>query len=640
LALRSTLTRARLLSGAATFIIAPLVPGQEANAQAIIDSPGTVHSTPISLNLTETTLLRTMNDPAESDRGVGAPLNELAEGARPSPTNAAGPSWGHHHSHSHSKGDFLPLPDRWRIGVPGNYIQNVRGKGGFWDPYNQNILKGDYPIYEDEFFFVVTAISDTLLEYRKLPIPSGMSTARPNSVDFFGQGDQYLFVQNVVLSFELFEGDAAYKPRDFELRITPVFQFNYVDLEELNGVDPDVREGTSRSDSWIGMQEAFIEKHLSDLSTNYDFWSMRVGIQGFSSDFRGFMFADNNLGVRLFGNANSNRINWNLAYFHQLEKDTNSGLNSYTFRDQDIFIANVYFQDCLAYFRPKSMNDMLFGYTTQFSFHANFDHGDGGEIQLDDNGRIVRPAPIGTVQTDNDNEIQAYYLGWAGDGHIGRLNLSHQFYWALGKESFNPIAGREVDINAQFFAIEASIDQDWIRYRAAFAYASGDDDLEDGKATGFDSIFDNPQFFGGGNTFFVRQQIPLVDTGLNLFQRNSFLPDLRTSKEQGQANFVNPGLLVFNVGADIEVTPKTRVLLNASYIMLDNSDTLKVLLHDNKLGNSLGIDYSIGFQYRPFLNQNAIFTGGFSAFQPLGGYKDIFQTDMQYSIFLGMTWTY
>ncbi|HRK31889.1 MAG TPA: hypothetical protein PLD59_12490, partial [Tepidisphaeraceae bacterium] len=142
------------------------------------------------------------------------------------------------------------------------------------------------------------------------------------------------------------------------------------------------------------------------------------------------------------------------------------------------------------------------------------------------------------------------------------------------------------------------------------------------------------------NTFFVRQQIPLVDTGLNLFQRNSFLPDLRTSKEQGQANFVNPGLLVFNVGADIEVTPKTRVLLNASYIMLDNSDTLKVLLHDNKLGNSLGIDYSIGFQYRPFLNQNAIFTGGFSAFQPLGGYKDIFQTDMQYSIFLGMTWTY
>ena len=227
-----------------------------------------------------------------------------------------------------------------------------------------------------------------------------------------------------------------------------------------------------------------------------------------------------------------------------------------------------------------------------------------------------------------------------GDGHIGRVNVSHQFYWALGQESFNPIAGREVDINAQFFAIELSYDQDWIRYRAAFAYASGDSDVEDGDATGFDSIFDNPQFFGGGNAFFVRQSIPLVDTGVNLFQRNSFLPDLRTSKEQGQANFVNPGLFVYNVGADIEVTPKTRVILNASYIMFDNSDSLQVLLHDNKLGNTLGLDYSIAVQYRPFLNQNAIFSAGFAAFQPLGGYKDIFQTDMQYSIFLGMTWTY
>jgi len=635
------------LTASAALAIAQLCIAQAAQAQ---DSRGSGYSpssvAPISLDLTDAAIKSAAavspgSSPGSSDESAPSGVdNPIAQGAEPSPTGAAGPSWGHHHDHNYSQGDFLPLPDRWRIGVPGNYVLNVKSKGRYFDPYNQNVLKGDYPIFEDDKFLVVTLISDTILEYRKLPIPSGVSTADANRVDFFGFGDQYLFVQNVVVSLEFFEGAAAYKPRDFEFRLTPVAQINYVDLEELSGVDPDVREGTSRQDEWIGLQEAFAEKHLSDLSTNYDFWSIRVGIQGFASDFRGFMFADNNLGVRLFGTADSNRINWNLAYFHQLEKDTNSGLNSYTFRDQDIFIANVFFQDCLAYFRPQSMNDILFGYTTQFSFHANFDHGEDGEFQLDDNGRIVRPAPVGTVQSDNANEIRAYYLGWAGDGHIGRLNLSHQFYWALGEETFNPIAGREVDINAQFFAVELSYDQDWIRYRAAFVYASGDDDVEDGDANGFDSIFDNPQFFGGGNSFFVRQQIPLVDTGLNLFQRNSFLPDLRTSKEQGQANFVNPGLFVYNIGADIEVTPKTRVILNASYIMFDSSDTLKVLLHDNKLGNTLGIDYSIGVQYRPFLNQNAIFSAGFAAFQPLGGYKDIFQSDMQYSIFLGMTWTY
>jgi len=42
-------------------------------------------------------------------------------------------------------------------------------------------------------------------------------------------------------------------------------------------------------------------KHLGDLSVNYDFWSVRVGIQGFQSDFRGFLFSDNNMGIRLFG---------------------------------------------------------------------------------------------------------------------------------------------------------------------------------------------------------------------------------------------------------------------------------------------------------------------------------------------------
>lgn len=568
--------------------------------------------------------------PATGDAHAGPQLT---------PTGAAGRGFGHEHFSQQE--DFLPVPDRWRIGVPGNYVQNVRSPGGFWDPYNQNLLKGDYPIIGEDKFLVITATSDTLLEYRKLPIPSGISSADPNRVDFFGYGDQFLFVQNIILAIELFEGDAAYKPRDWEIRVTPVAQINYVDLEELGGVDPDVREGTSRQDEWIGLQEAFVEKHLGDLSTNYDFWALRLGIQGFASDFRGFMFADNNLGARLFGTAHSNRVQWNLAYFHQIEKDTNSGLNSYTLRDQDIFIANIYFQDALAYFRPsQTNNDLLFGYTAQFSFHANLDHGEDGELQLDDNGRIVRPAPVGTVQTENDNEIQAYYLGWAGDGHIGRVNVSHQYYYVFGKEDFNPIAGQEVDISAHFFAIELSYDQDWIRYRGAFAYASGDDDTEDDSATGFDSIFDNPQFFGAGQAFFVRQQVPLTDTGVSIFQRNSFLPDLRTSKEQGQANFVNPGLFVYNAGIDFEVTPKLKVITNVSYLMFDNTDVLQVLQHDNKLGTSLGIDYSIGVNYRPFLNNQFIVNAGFAAFQPFGGYEDLFESDMQYSAFLGLTLSY
>ncbi len=531
--------------------------------------------------------------------------------------------------------DFLPIPDRWRIGIPGDYVQNVRGR--FIDPYNQNVLKGDYPIFGQDKFFNVTLTSDTLTEFRRLPVPSGVSSLKPGSFDFFGQGDQFFVNQNFILSLSLFQGDAGYKPRDWEIRFTPVFNINYVEVEELGITDPDVRDRRTRQDEWVGFQEAFVEYRLPYQSPNFDFTSVRAGIQGFTSDFRGFLFSDDEPGIRFFGTSANNRIQWNLAWFHQLEKDTNSGLNSYTFRDQDVFIANVYFQDALNYFAPRDTSPDLFGYTAQFSFHANLDHGDGGDIQLDDNGVIVRPAPIGTIK---EKDVRAYYLGWAGDGHIGRFNLTHQFYWALGEESFNPIADQQVDINAQFFALELSYDQDWLRYRASFAYASGDDDPTDGTATGFDSIFDNPNFAGGGFNFFTRQAIRLTGAGVNLVNRNSFLPDLRTSKEQGQANFVNPGLFLYNIGLDAEITPKWKAIVNVSYLQFADTAPIELVLHDDKIGRDIGIDYSIGVQYRPYLSNNMIVTFGAAALQPLRGFKDIYEGKTEYSIFTSVTLTF
>jgi hypothetical protein len=527
--------------------------------------------------------------------------------------------------------DFLPLPDRWRIGGPpeSRFSSEPGAYGGTragpFDPYKQNVLKGDYPIIGQDIFLSISAISDTLFETRRLPVPSGVSTKDVDSLAFFGAGRQYLINQNFVLSFELFQGDSAYRPRDWELRATPVINYNYVNTQELGLIDPDVHEGRDRHDEWIGMQELFFEKHLGDLSVNYDFWSVRVGIQGFQSDFRGFLFSDNEPGIRLFGTYDNNKTQWNLAYFYQLEKDTNSGLNAYEFRDQNVFIANVYRQDFLG----------LLGYTAQLSFQMNLDD---SHQQIDKNGVIARPTPIGVVK---EKQVNAYYFGWAGDGHIGRLNLTHQFYWALGNESFNQIAGQDVDINAQMFAIEASYDQDWIRYRASFLWASGDDDPFDGHAHGFDSIFDNPNFAGGGTSLFVRQAIRLTGGGgINTVNRNSFLPDLRTSKEQGQANFVNPGLFLYNVGTDFDITPKLKMLANVSWIQFADTQVLKELEHDNKIGRDIGLDYSVGLQYRPFLNNNAIINFGAAALTPGNGFRDLYSSQTLYSVFLGVTLAY
>jgi hypothetical protein len=517
--------------------------------------------------------------------------------------------------------DFLPVPDRWRIGIPGDYVQNVRGNP--FDPYNQNIYKGDYPIIGQDKFLILTGTSDTLFEARRLPVPSGVSSIRPGSFPFFGVGRQQLVNQNLILSADFFQGDAGYKPRDWELKGTIVANANYVHVEETGLINTDVRDRRDRADGDIAVQELFAEKRLADISPNFDFVSLRVGVQGFNSDFRGFLFSDDEPGVRLFGTYDNNQLQFNLAWFSQLEKDTNSGLNTFRFRQQTVFIANMYRQDFL-----------FPGYTAQLSFQTNLDN---GSVHYDKNGVIVRPAPIGTIAT---KDVHAFYFGWAGDGHIGPVNITHQFYEVLGEESFNPIANQSVNINAQFAAVELSYDKDWIRYRASAAYASGDDNPEDGYARGFDSIFDNPNFAGGGFNFFTRQAIRLTGAGVNLVNRNSFVPDLRTSKEQGQANFVNPGLFLYNIGMDMDLTPKLKLITNVSYLQFADTSSLQLLLNDNKIGRDIGLDLSVGLQYRPLLNNNIILTAGAAALVPASGFRDIYSSDTLYSTFLSMTFTY
>jgi len=64
--------------------------------------------------------------------------------------------------------------------------------------------------------------------------------------------------------------------------------------------------------------------------------------------------------------------------------------------------------------------------------------------------------------------INAYYLGWTGDGHFGGFNVNHAFYQVLGNDTFNQLANRRIKLNAQMAALELSVDKDWKRYRPQF----------------------------------------------------------------------------------------------------------------------------------------------------------------------------
>src|SRR5688500_3587410 len=297
---------------------------------------------------------------------------------------------------------FMPIPDRWNLAVPDWDRYGAGGdypyvSGRLWDPYNTNVLKGDRPIIGSRTFLTFLGVSDTLLEGRNLPTPSGVSTNRPGSEAFFGRGGQYFPVTVIRTSFDLFHGDTAYRPVDWRLRVQPAFSLNYLNTAEYGAVNFDVRRRSNRLSHHIGLQEAFAEVKIGDLSTKYDFISVRAGIQEFSSDFRGFLAVLEAPGVRFFGTLADSRIEYNAAFFDLLEKETNSAFNEWKRRDQQVWIVNTYVQD---FVKP--------GYTASFSFHRNRDH---GHTHYDHNGFLVRPSPIGVIA---ENQIEAYYLGWAG----------------------------------------------------------------------------------------------------------------------------------------------------------------------------------------------------------------------------------
>ena len=552
--------------------------------------------------------------------GMNPPASRVAAveaGAEPIPPESA---------------NFSPQPDRWDTAMPEwrRYEQQRDApyvKGHWYDPFNRNRLKGDYPIFGQRWFFNFTGTSETVVDGRRVPLPSGVDTERPDSGDFFGRGEQALLTQNLRFSFDLFRGDTSFRPVDFRLRVTPEINLNFLQTRERGIVNVDPREGINRFDTHVGLQEAFVEAKIRDLSPNYDFVSVRAGIQQFTSDFRGFLFSEEQPGVRLFGNLRSNRLAYNLAWFNFLEKNTNSGLNTFQNRGQQVYVANIYMQDFLAK-----------GYTTEFSFHYNRDD---PSIHYDDNGFLVRPAPAGAVVNGNVNAhaIRAYYLGWASNGHIGRINLSHAFYQVLGHDDFNPIAGRRVDINARMAALEVSADKDWVRYRASFFYASGDSSdrsgasRTDGTAHGFDTIVDDTHFAGSAFSFWDHEGLRLTGTGIGLMNPSSLLPSLRSNKEEGQANFVNPGLYLFNLGADFNLMPKLRAFVNGNYLRFDRTEPLEILLFQHGIRHSIGTDLGTGVEYRPPLSENIVLTGGISSLVPGRGFEEIYNGKTLFSVF-------
>jgi carboxypeptidase family protein len=473
-------------------------------------------------------------------------------------------------------GDFEAVPNRWNYKwAPYQRYQNEPRQpwvvGRPLDPYNQNPAKADFPIGGSSSLF-----ANVNLQLNSALNPRRVGDKEPVSQVFSNN--------NFVGGVELFRGATVFEPKRWAVRGTVVGNVNRLSTAAKLG-------------RTYGVEEAFAEKRLTVLGPSFDFVSIRGGMQNFNSDFRGFLFVDNQLGVRLFGNARANRDQYNVVYFSMRDRDPVSQLHKFTSRNQDVVIANYYVQDIGT---P--------GYTFMANVHLSRDRG---------------------VEAD-PHALQVTYAGFHGDGKWGPLSVSHAFYEAFGQDDDNAVAraltgtAAPVDISARMAALELSWDADWRRYRFSWFYASGDNAADSGKATGFDSITDNPNLAGGQFMFWDQQKTNVDGLPLNdLLKINfSLLPSLRNKFNQ-RSNFVNPGLMLVNGGVDLRLSPKLRVVTNVSHLRFaDPSVVRELLLQAGSAGfedSSIGWDVGAGAKLRPFVNENLFVVLGFSLLKPGDG---------------------
>ena len=304
------------------------------------------------------------------------------------------------------------------------------------------------------------------------------------------------FNNDVAVSLEFFRGTTVFEPKKWSIKGTGKAIFN-------NG-NNNVQD--------VAFLELFGELKLFNVGRNYDFTSTRNGIQFFKTDFNAFIFQDFNLGYELFGELARNRFQWTLAFVDLRAKE--NGLLTFNSQNQDVYFANLFREDFL-----KA------GFNTVFNFHYNRD------------------------RSNPESNLDVFYAGFASAGHWGRWVLSPAFYYAFGTDQNE---GNEQSISAFFTGIEIAYPVNFLNYRTAAFFTSGDSDPNDSTASGFASINEAINLFGAGNSFLI---------GGNAFTKpNSFIP-----ANQGVSAFVNPGILFLNVGLDVVFTPKLFFTSNANY---------------------------------------------------------------------------
>ena len=93
-------------------------------------------------------------------------------------------------------------------------------------------------------------------------------------------------------------------------------------------------------------------------------------------------------------------------------------------------------------------------------------------------------------------------------------------------------------------------------------------------------------------------------------------------------------------GADFDVTAKLRASVNVNQLWFDDTAVLEAARNQGNIGKSIGQDLSLSIIYRPFTSQNVVIRVAASALLPGDGYKDLFGSDIPYSVLANLILAY
>jgi hypothetical protein len=145
--------------------------------------------------------------------------------------------------------DQVPIPDRWRLIETLGVV-----KERWWDPYHQNTLKADRPIWGHDWFLALNGISDTVIEPRSFPQPvNRQANENGGALDVFGRDKSLVLAQTFIVGASLFKGSTAFKPPEIEYKVALAYNVNFVDVSERRVLDVRPTRPSHRYDSFLGV---------------------------------------------------------------------------------------------------------------------------------------------------------------------------------------------------------------------------------------------------------------------------------------------------------------------------------------------------------------------------------------------------